>query len=91
MNFLKDIKMKKKNIRSDIGGQVMDIHYDEKVKKLNLELIKVDDREGLDYFEIHIEDWTESKCPTLVRLHIKEAIALKSMIDNLVYDALTED
>jgi poly(3-hydroxyalkanoate) synthetase len=55
---------------------------DKRIKELNLELAK--DSVGTPL--IIIQDWTNEK--DIVRLHIKEAIELKSMIDRLVLDWL---
>lgn len=75
-----------------MGGQVMNIYYDKKCDKLNLELVKKKFRipSNEHYYEIHFQDWSkDNKSKTLLKLHIKEAIELKSIIDNLVYAALS--
>lgn len=62
--------------------------YDNKIKKLNLELGV--DRIGTPL--IQLQDWTKkNKSKPLVTLHIKEAIELKAVIDNLVFNYLDED
>ena len=68
-------------VKQNICGEVLDIGFDKNIKKLNLELIK----DKIGCFCIEIQDWTKGET-TLVRLHIKEAIQLKSIIDNLVCD-----
>lgn len=74
----------------NIGGTTLDTMYDRRYKCVDLELVQVHLGEE-SYFEIHIDATTEKgKFKHLLKLHIKEAIELKSIIDNLVYDALTE-
>jgi hypothetical protein len=71
----------------DICGEVIDIHHDKKVQKLNSQLVHVggDVTNGDGYYAIDISDWTkESK--HLVRLHILDAISLKAVIDKLVFE-----
>jgi uncharacterized protein (DUF2249 family) len=73
--------MQEKVIR--LCGQVKELLYDHKVKNLNLQLVK--DNTGSPI--IIFEDWTNKEDgKELFRLHIKEAIELKSMIDNLIID-----
>ena len=60
-----------------IGGHFIDIDFDDKIKVLNLELVKVflnkDDKEG--HYEIHFQDWSkENKSKTFLRLHVLEAV-----------------
>jgi len=70
-----------------ICGETKDIMYDEKIKKLNLELVKDEIGTPLIIFQ----DWTnERDAKDILTLHIKETIELKSIIDNLVL-AYTED
>lgn len=71
----------------DVCGQVTPICYDDWVKELNIQLVRRDGTDG--YFVIKLQDWTRNNSTTLVTLHIKEAIELKSIIDNLVYAALS--
>lgn len=85
--------------RQSVCGEYIDISPNEqKIKTLNLELVRHIDLKGeIEYYEIHFEDWTpkgKSKVGVrgtkLLQLNIRDAIKLKSIIDNLVYDA-TED
>lgn len=70
-----------------IGGEVSDILFDNKIKKLDLELGT--DRIGTPL--IQFRDCTnKSRDKTLFTLHIKEAIKLKAVIDKLVFDYLAE-
>lgn len=64
-----------------ICGETTDIIYDEHISKLNLELAL----DPIGTPVILFEDWTK-KGKELFTLHIKEAIELKGMIDNLVVD-----
>ena len=72
-----------------IMGEEFDIDFDENIKKLNFELVKVklnkDDEEG--HYEIHIQDWTNDKAKTLVKLHMQDCFRIKAIIDGLAYDA----
>lgn len=70
---------------NEICGSVQEIMYDPKIDKLNLELVIAN---GIPL--IVFEDWTEDETRNLFRLHIKEAIELKSVIDQLVVDYLEE-
>ena len=65
-----------------ISGEVKDILYDKKITKLNLQLAK----DELGTTIIVFENWTINKSKELFRLHIKEAIKLKAMIDNAIVD-----
>lgn len=80
--------MKEKNI----CGEGMDLGFDKKVKKLNLELVHVGGnvKAGDGYYAIDLGDWTKSG-RHLVRLHILDAIELKSVIDKLVYEATVDN
>jgi len=70
----------------EIEGIEQEIYYDKKIKKLNIELA---DDKGRPL--ILFQDWTKkSKCKTLITLHIKEAIELKSIIDKLVVGYLED-
>jgi len=64
----------------EICGEYKDLVYDKKVKRLNLELAK--DKIGSPI--IIFQDWTKGKSKELFRVHIKESIELKAMIDNLI-------
>lgn len=66
----------------DLCGEEKEIFYDTKVKKLNLELCI--DKLGTPI--IRFQDWTGKKNKSLFQLHLKEAIELKSIIDNLFFD-----
>jgi len=68
-----------------ISGEVMDIHYDEKIEKLNLGLA----RDKCNSPVILFEDWTKEG-EHLLTLHIKEALELKAIIDKLVFDYTME-
>lgn len=72
-----------------IGGYTFETMYDERYKCIDLELVKVylskDDKEG--HYQIHIDATTKKKFKNILKLHIKDAIELKSIIDNIVYDA----
>ena len=69
----------------NICGVTQKILYDKKVKKLNLELAI--DKIGSPV--IIFEDWTNpKKIKELFRLHLHEAIDLKSVIDTLSNDFL---
>jgi len=71
---------------SAICGEVKQLCYDKKVDKLNLELAI----DGIGCPVIIFEDWTKkNKSKELFRLHIKEAIELKAVIDNLIFDYVT--
>lgn len=70
-----------------ICGEVIDIMYDKKVKKLNLQLAKNETGAPV----IILQDWTKKdESKDLVVLHLKEAIRLKAVIDNLVIDFITD-
>ena len=67
----------------EICGEVVEVMCDEKLKKLNLEL----GVSAIGTPVIIFQDWTEEeKSKDFFTLHIKEAIALKSVIDNLIVD-----
>lgn len=70
-----------------ICGQVIDLMYDEKIKKLNFELAK--DKNGAPI--IILQDWTKvNASKDLVKLHIKEAVEIKAVIDNIIIDYYEE-
>jgi len=69
----------------NICGEDKDIYYDKKVKRLNLELVN---NKGCPL--IVFQDWTGKDSKHLFALHLKEAVELKAIIDNLVID-WTED
>jgi len=72
-----------KNKKTEICGEVKEIHYDDVIKKLNLELAF----DSIGSPIIVFQDWTKyNDSKDLFRLHIKEAVELKSMIDNLIID-----
>lgn len=72
-----------------ICGECKEIVYDNKITHLNLELVKVCDKDGNCHFEIHFQDWSkEDKMKVLFKLHVEEAIELKCMIDKLLYNSL---
>lgn len=83
----------KRSKQEPTAGEWIEISYDRDVKDLNFQLVRITPPKrnkliGDDdaYYCIRIEDWTGEGKP-LVTLHIKEALAIKSIIDNLVYDA----
>lgn len=75
----------------EICGIEKEINYDDKIERLNFELKKVylkDDKEG--FYAIDVENWKiNGGCKLLFRMHIQEAIELKSIVDSLVFDALS--
>lgn len=79
---------------NDVCGHVIDLHHDDKINKLNFELVRMTDKyENFDddhNYLIKIQDWTK-KGKTLVTLHLKDAIRIKSVIDSLIYDALKDE
>jgi len=85
-------------MEEEICGEVMEENpFDKKVKVLNLELVKVIDKDKNFHYQIHFQDWTpisrsktKVKGTNLVRLHLKDAVKLKSIIDNLVWDAMKD-
>ncbi len=76
----------------DICGEVIDLHHDSKITKLNVQLVHEggDVKNGEGCHLIRLENWSKETPKILVTPHIKDAIRLKSVIDGLVYDALTE-
>jgi len=85
-------------MEEEICGEFMEENkFDNKVKVLNLELVKVIDKHKNFHYQIHFQDWTpigrsktKVKGTNLVKLHLKDAIKLKSIIDNLVWDAMED-
>jgi len=73
-------------MEENICGEVKDLFFDKNIKKLNLELVKLTDKHSNYHYEIHFQDWSKIESKTLFKLHIKEAIELKSMIDNFIVD-----
>ena len=78
----------------NIGGYTFETYYDRRYKNIDLELVRVvlNDKvlchEEITYYQINIEATTKNKkIKNILKLHIKDAIELKSIIDNLVYDA----
>jgi len=61
------------------NGEVKEIRYDKKIGKLNLMLAEDN---GIPL--IIFQDWTGDESKDLFKLHIKEAVELKSIIDNLI-------
>lgn len=71
----------------EISGEAIDIHYDKKINKLNIELAM----SSLGGPIIIFQDYSNvGKSRDILTLHLKEAIALKSIIDNLVVDFITD-
>jgi hypothetical protein len=69
---------------TEICGETMELHQDEKISLLNVELAVT----KIGAPVIVLQDWTEKeKRKDLVVLHLKDAIKLKSVIDDLVTDA----
>ena len=78
--------------KEEVCGIEQEIHYDKEIMRLNLELVSVMLPDEEPYYEIHFQDWKkDGKCKTILKLHIKEALELKSIIDQLVYDATTQN
>jgi hypothetical protein len=79
---------KQKPKQQVICGDFKQIHYDDLYDELDLELVQT----NLDLippcYEIHIAGKIKDKWHLILKLHLKEAIELKSMIDNLVVDAM---
>ena len=89
-------KTKKKNLTmTEMGGHVMDLHFDGKCEKLNIGLGTIKEFDEMPC--IIFEDWTgdeNAKTKRFFVMHIKAALELKSIIDSLVFDYLwdkTED
>lgn len=70
----------KKVTYTEIRGEVIDLWHDPKIKRLNSELAV--DKNGAPL--IVLQDWTD-KGKDIVRLHIQDAIRLKSVIDGLIF------
>ena len=71
----------------EICGEYKELVYDKKVKILNLELAK----DSISSPIIIFQDWTKkNKSKELFRVHIKEAVEIKAMIDNLIIDYYEE-
>ena len=71
----------------EICGEYKELFYDKKVKILNLELAK----DSIGSPIIIFQDWTKkNKSKELFRVHIKEAIEIKAIIDNLIIDYYEE-
>ena len=69
----------------ELCGETKELMYDKKIKLLNLELAIDEIGSPIIIFQ----DWTEKeKSKDLFRLHIKEAIELKAIIENLGNDYL---
>lgn len=79
-------KKNKRYIFERLGGIEKEVLYDEEISKLNVQLVKGRIGEPL----IILEDWSKKKSKLLLKLHIKEAIELKAIIDSLVFDYLFE-
>lgn len=77
--------MNKKQKIQQVCGEYTELFYDESVKKLNLELA-FEKTHGTNIPLILFQDWTKQKTRTFFKLHIKEAIALKSMIEALIVE-----
>ena len=65
-----------------ICGHIDSINYDRKIDKLNFELVR--DVMGIPMIVFH--DWSKKRGREILRLHIKEAIQLKAIIDCFVID-----
>lgn len=76
-----------------IIGATLDTMYDDRYQCVNLELAKcnITDDDTIGYYEIHFSTTSfgskKKKFKTILKLHIDEAIRLKSIIDQLVYHA----
>lgn len=92
MRLLRRVEMKWK--REEISGEEFENHYDSDNKTVNVQLIKViNEPSGNEYFEIHLQSYQKEnknvvKAKTLLKLHIKDAIRLKSIIDTFVYESM---
>ena len=75
----------------EICGEYKELVYDKKVKILNLELAK----DSIGSPIIIFQDWTKkNESKELFMVHIKEAVEIKAMIDNLIisyYEELLEE
>lgn len=72
----------------DICGETIELIFGD-VKKLNLELVKVTMGDDFHY-EVHFADWSKKKTKTFFKMHIKDAIELKSAIDRFVIDIIDD-
>ena len=81
-------KLKKFNKKeNNICGTEFVTNYDKRYKCVDFELIKIGKNKDA-YYEIHlIATNKDGSFTNLLKLHIKDAIEIKSIIDNLVYDA----
>jgi hypothetical protein len=83
MKNMKKSKKDKNLSYSGICGQTKDLLYDKKISRLNIQL--GEDQIGAPI--LVFEDWTQKdKAKELFRMHIKEAMELKSIIDQLIFD-----
>jgi len=83
----------KKEIKKDwnseqICGEDFITNYDKVNNKITIELEKNTDKFGTSFFEVAIYDSQMKK--ELLRLHIKEAIELKSIIDKFIVDMIQD-
>lgn len=68
----------------EICGEVKEILYDKKINKLNLQLARDKNNSPVIIFQ----DWTKDRVRNLFTLHIKEAVEMKAIIDNLIIEHL---
>lgn len=73
--------------RNNVSGIEMDLFYNKKKTKLNIELVRVDLGNDAIYYEL---DFTDDK-KRFFTMHLKEAIELKAMIDCMIYDATRDE
>lgn len=90
------MRKQKPETQDPICGTVMNLFHDKKIKKINFNLIRCTNDYGGEidvHYVVDLEDWTskDDKVVHLVRFHIKDLIDLKSVIDNLVYEALNDE
>lgn len=79
-----------------ICGIEQEIHYDRKVEKIDVDLVHVGGSvKTADGYRMLVFTDISAKNPDrhkhLFQLHIKEAIQLKSLLDELIYDSIAEE
>lgn len=75
---------------SGVCGETMEIFYDKKIDRLDFELIEVKSKvDNKNYYKIAVNDMTDVNKPKLLfKLHISEALEIKSIFDKLAYNSL---
>jgi hypothetical protein len=72
-----------------ICGEELEINYDKKITRINIQLIKIKEEED-EFYKIVIEDSTNgNKTQPLIELHIKEALEIGPIINRLAYESLS--